>query len=57
MPPDVAEAVERDQRSWWTRLRAAALLALMLTALGVAAAAALGLVALGVATLFDQALG
>jgi hypothetical protein len=54
---EVPDAVERGDRRWTARLRAAGLLALLLTGLGVAAAAVIGATAIGIATLIDQALG
>jgi len=54
---EVSEVAERDARPWWVRVRSGALLALLLTSLGVATAAIIGLVALALAALIDQALG
>ena len=54
---EIDEGAERDARPWWVRLRSGALLALLLTALGVATAAVVGLLALATAALIDQALG
>ena len=54
---EVSDPIERDQPRWWVRLRSAAVLALLLTALGVAVATVIGVLAIGVAALFDQALG
>jgi hypothetical protein len=53
----VREDAGRDERTWWVRLRSAAVLALLLLGLGIAVAAVLGVVALAVAALFDRALG
>ncbi len=54
---EVAEAVDRRDRPWWSRLRSAGLLALLLTALGVGVAAVIGAFALAMTALIDQALG
>jgi hypothetical protein len=49
--------VERTDRPWWLRVRSAALLALLLTGLGIATAAVIGVLALGLGALLDNALG
>ena len=54
---DGSKSVDRGDRSLGARLRAAGLLTLFLTGLGVAVAAAFGAMALAVAALIDQALG
>ncbi len=54
---DSGDVVERSDRPWWLRARAALFLGLFLTGLGIIAAAVIGVLALGVAALFDQALG
>jgi hypothetical protein len=51
------EVMEQDHRTWWVRVRSAALLALLLFCIGAAVATVLGLVGFAVATLFDHALG
>ena len=52
-----SDAIEAEQPTWWGRLRAAGLLALLLTAIGATTALAIGALALGLATLLDRALG
>jgi hypothetical protein len=54
---EVTEVVDQTERSWWTRVRAAGLLVLLLVGLGVAAAAVLGVLTLVLGTFLDQALG
>ncbi len=53
----MTEAVDRDSRPWWLRLRSTLALVVLVAGLGVALAAGLGLVGLALGALFDQALG
>lgn len=52
-----SDAIEAEQPTWWGRLRAAGLLALLLIAIGATTALAIGAVLVGLVTLLDRALG
>lgn len=52
-----SDALEVQPPTWWQRVRAAGLLALLLAAVGAATALLIGAVAIGLVTVLDQALG
>lgn len=52
-----SDATEAEQPTWWERLRAAGLLALLLSAVGATTALAIGALTVALVTLLDRALG